>query len=191
METTGSITAQNRAIQQGWRTIQHTARTHLRRQWEGTLLSSAWMRQGRSGRYTKAIWFYERALEIFQRTLPPNHILLATSYNNIGEVHYKMVEYFKALSFYEKAFKIYQKTLPPNHPVLGICYNNIGLAYKNIREYSKALSFFEIVLVTRQKTLPTNHPDVATTYSNIGATYMYMGQYSRALLCLVRALDIF
>ena len=36
------------------------------------------------GDYEKAIWYYEKALEIRQKTLPPNHPDLATSYNNIG-----------------------------------------------------------------------------------------------------------
>ena len=36
------------------------------------------------GKYTDAVRTYEKALEIRQKTLPPNHPDLATSYNNIG-----------------------------------------------------------------------------------------------------------
>jgi tetratricopeptide (TPR) repeat protein len=58
---------------------------------------------------------YSKALEISQKTLPPNHPDLGTSYNNIGGVYKSMGEYPKALSYYEKALEIQQKTLPANH----------------------------------------------------------------------------
>jgi hypothetical protein len=38
------------------------------------------------GEYSKALSSHEKALEIYQKTLPANHPLLATSYNNIVEV---------------------------------------------------------------------------------------------------------
>jgi tetratricopeptide (TPR) repeat protein len=45
------------------------------------------------GEYKEAITFYEQALEINQKFLPPNHPSLATSYNNIGLVYDKMGDY--------------------------------------------------------------------------------------------------
>ena len=39
------------------------------------------------GEYSKALSYYEQALEILQKTLPANHPDLATSYNNIGLVY--------------------------------------------------------------------------------------------------------
>jgi tetratricopeptide (TPR) repeat protein len=92
------------------------------------------------GKYTEAITYYEKSLEISQKTLPENHPDLATSYNNIGAVYGDMGEYSKALSYYEKALEIKQKTLPENHPLLATSYNNIGAVYYKMGEYSKALS---------------------------------------------------
>ena len=147
--------------------------------------------KNRQGRYREAVHFYEKALDIRQKTLPANHPDLATSYNNIGLVYKNMGEYSKALSFYEKALDIYQKTLPANHPSLATSYNNIGLVYNNMGEYSKALSFYEKALGIRQKTLPANHPDLATSYNNIGLVYNDMGEYSKALSYYEKALDIY
>ncbi len=39
----------------------------------------------------------EKALEIYQKILPPNHRKLGTAYNNIGSVYWKMGEHGKAL----------------------------------------------------------------------------------------------
>jgi tetratricopeptide (TPR) repeat protein len=143
------------------------------------------------GDYEKAIWYYEKSLEIYRKTFPANHPSLATSYSNIGLVYDNMGEYSKALSFYEKSLEIFQKTLPANHPSLATSYNNIGSVYKTMGEYSKALSFFEKSLEISQKTLPANHAHFATSYNNIAGVYYNMGEYSKALSYFERALNIF
>ena len=70
------------------------------------------------GEYTKALSSHEKALEIKQQSLPPNHPDLAQSYNNIGAVYDNMGEYSKAHSFYERAVENGQQSLPSNHPEL-------------------------------------------------------------------------
>jgi tetratricopeptide (TPR) repeat protein len=142
------------------------------------------------GDYEKAIEYYEQGLEIWQKTLRPNHPEMGTSYNNIAVVYHYMGEYSKALSFYEKTKEIFEKTLPPNHPSLAISCNNIGGVYKNMGEYSKALSFNEKALEIHKKTLPPNHPLLAISYNNIGLVYDKMGEYSKALSFQEKSLEI-
>ncbi|CAF4370598.1 unnamed protein product, partial [Rotaria sordida] len=55
------------------------------------------------GDYSKALEFHEKAHQIFEKALPPNHPDLAASYNNIGLVYDNMGDYSKALEFHEKA----------------------------------------------------------------------------------------
>ena len=142
------------------------------------------------GDHKKAIECYEKALEIFQKTLAANHPMLATSYNNIAGVYYNMGEYSTALSFFEKALEIQKKTLPTNHPDFATLYNNIGIVYEKTREYSKALSFFEKAFEIQKKTLPANHPSLANSYNNIGMMYHNMREYSKALSFFEKALEI-
>jgi tetratricopeptide (TPR) repeat protein len=142
------------------------------------------------GDYQKAITFYEKDLEIIQKSLPPNHPRLAMSYNNIGIAYISMGEYSKALSSHEKALEIQQQSLPPNHPALAASYGNIGIAYRNMGEYSKALSSHEKVLEIRQQSLPPNHPALADFHNNSGNVYFNMGEYSKALLSHKKALAI-
>ncbi|CAF1178163.1 unnamed protein product, partial [Adineta steineri] len=142
------------------------------------------------GDYEKAISYYEKELELQQKNLPPNHFLLATSYNNIASMYHKMGNYSKALSFFKNDLEIQQKTLPLNHPRLATSYNNIGSMYYKMGEYSAALSFYERALEIRQKTLPENHPDLATSYNNIGMVYHKIEEYSKALSFHEKALEI-
>ncbi|CAF4673972.1 unnamed protein product, partial [Rotaria sp. Silwood2] len=144
----------------------------------------------RLGEYSKAITFYERALDIKEKTVPQNLPDLAGSYNNIGNVYGNMGEYSKALSSHERSLEIDRKALPPNHPDLASDYNNIGSVYYNMGEYSKALSSYERSLEIKKIALPPNHPDLATSYNNIGLVYDNMGEYSKALSSYERSLEI-
>ncbi|CAF1465090.1 unnamed protein product [Rotaria sordida] len=142
------------------------------------------------GEYSKAITFYERAIDIYKKMSPSNQLDLAISYNNIGNVYYNMGEYSKALSSYDRSLEIQKIARPPNHPNLATSYNNIGLVYYNMGEYSKALSSHERALEIRKIALPPNHPDFAQSYNNIGSLYYNMGEYSKALSYYEKAHEI-
>jgi tetratricopeptide (TPR) repeat protein len=142
------------------------------------------------GKYEDSITFSERALEIFKKTLPPNHPNLVPAYNNIGLVYSNMGEYSKALSHYEKALEIRQQLLSPNHPDLAEFYNNIGVVYHFMSEYSKALSYYEKTLKIQQQSLPPNHPSLAATYNNTGNLCINMNEYSKALSYYEKAFEI-
>jgi tetratricopeptide (TPR) repeat protein len=142
------------------------------------------------GEYEEAITFYGKTIEIYKKTLPPNHLSFATTYNNMGAVYDNMGDYPKALSSYEKALEIKQQSLPANHPNLASSYNNIGAVYDNMGDYPKALSYYEKDLEISQKSLPPNHPDLAMSYHNIGNVYLNMGDYPKALSSYEKALEI-
>ncbi|CAF4713218.1 unnamed protein product, partial [Rotaria socialis] len=76
-----------------------------------------WLKD-KQGEYQQAVTFYEKDLEISQKTLSADDPELATMYNNIGAVYNNMGEYSKALEYYEKSIKIKEKSLPPTHPHL-------------------------------------------------------------------------
>lgn len=133
------------------------------------------------GDYRKAIWYYEKALEIKERALPPSHPLLATSIYNLASVYDCIGEYSRALSLYEKVLEIQQISLPPNHFHLAQTYNNIGLVYQSMGDYSQSISYFEISLKIFEKTLPPTHPLLANAYTGMGAGYQAIKQYSKAL----------
>jgi tetratricopeptide (TPR) repeat protein len=67
------------------------------------------------GEYSKALPFYEKSLQIFEKIIPPNYSDLVLSYTNIGALQINMKEYSKALSYFEQILDILQHSLPPNH----------------------------------------------------------------------------
>ena len=141
-------------------------------------LGSAKMNQGE---YKEAVKYYEKSIEINERTLDKNDPHLAASYNNIALTYDNMGEYSKALEYYEKSHKIIEIALPKNHPHLATSYSNIGQVYNDMGEYSKALEYYEKSIEIAKIALPKNHPDLAISYLCIGQVYDNMGEYSKAL----------
>jgi tetratricopeptide (TPR) repeat protein len=84
------------------------------------------------GKHSKSLLFYEKAFEIWLKTLPTNHPNLAISYNNIGSMYDNMGEYSKALLYYEHAQKIWQSSLPANHPRIKTVQKNIEALRKKL-----------------------------------------------------------
>ena len=70
----------------------------------------------------KAHSYYEIALEIEQKTLPPHHHSLGRSYANIGILHENMNEYSNALSVLERALNILLRSGSSNNPELVVAY---------------------------------------------------------------------
>ncbi|CAF4778629.1 unnamed protein product, partial [Rotaria socialis] len=108
--------------------------------------------------YTDAATFYEKSLEIKQKTLPEDHLSLATSYNNLGGVYQKKGEYLKAHEFYEKALHIKMKTVDANDLACATSYNNIGSVYYDMADYSKTIELYNKALQIFETHLPRNHP---------------------------------
>ena len=142
------------------------------------------------GDYPKALEFYTKALNIYEKVLGKDHPYTATSYNNIGYVYSDMGDYPKALEFYTKALDIREKALGIGHPDVANSYNNIGNVYGYIGDYPKALEFLTKALHIKEKVLGKDHPDTASSYNSIGSVYYRMGDYTKALDFYTKALNI-
>ncbi|CAF3666673.1 unnamed protein product [Adineta steineri] len=142
------------------------------------------------GEYEEALSYYEKALAIYQETLPANDINLDNIYNDMGVLYHSMGDYLKGLSFDKKVLEIKQQSLPSNHPDLATSYNNMGNAYSKMGDYPKSLSYYEKAFEIRQQSLPPNHPDFGASYSNLGMVYESMGDYSKSLSYYEKALEI-
>ena len=69
-----------------------------------------------------------------------NHPDIASSYSNIGSVHYSQREYVKALEWYNKSLTIRLTVYrDSNHPDIATSYSNIGTVYESQGEYVKAM----------------------------------------------------
>ncbi|CAF1467839.1 unnamed protein product [Adineta ricciae] len=137
------------------------------------------------GKNDEALLFYDKSLEIQQRTLVTDHILLITTHSSIGLVHDHMASYSTALQSYEKALQVMRENLfNPNSHMWATIHNNIAMLYERMGNYSKAVQFHRDAIQIGKKTFPLNHPHLAYFYNNASVTYTNMGHYKKALeLC--------
>ena len=121
--------------------------------------------------YNPALEYYQKSLAIILKQLGSDHIHVAASYHNIGQVHNAKGEYDKALEYYQKSLAIKLKKLGPDHPDVALSYNNIGAVHDNKGEYDQALEFYQKSLAINLKQRGPDHPSVATSYHNLAYVY--------------------
>jgi tetratricopeptide (TPR) repeat protein len=142
------------------------------------------------GDYQKALLLHQRALEIREKKLGPEHPDTAASLNDLGMLYDAMGNYQKALLLYQRALEIREKQLGPEHLDTATSLNNLAGLYRDMGDYQKALPFLQRALEIHEKQLGPEHPYTAISLSNLATLYYSMGEYPKALPLYQRALEI-
>ena len=140
--------------------------------------------------YAEALLLCQRALDIAEQALGPNHPDTAASLNNLATLYRTQGEYEQALPLYQRAVAICEQTFGPNHPDTSASLNNLALLYKSQGEYEQAEPFYQRALAIDEKVYGLNHPEVATDLNNLGLLYKSQGKYEQAEPLYQRALTI-
>ena len=77
------------------------------------------------GDYEKALPLYQRALEIREKVLGPQHPDVATTLNNLAGLYYHTASYEEALPLLERSLKILERKLGSSHPNFKTTEQNI------------------------------------------------------------------
>ncbi len=89
------------------------------------------------GNPSTALSHLKQALQIYEKSFPPNHLDLVSSHNNIALMYQSSGGYSAAFQHCEKALKIQQQSLPSNHPDLVTSHTYIAAAYSGLLDYAK------------------------------------------------------
>src|SRR5215510_12710182 len=105
------------------------------------------IRLRQAGKYDEALPLIQRAIELREKTLGPDHRDLASALNGLAIIYDIKSEYAKSEALYQRALRIIEKALGPDNPeVLGIL-NNLAMVYQNKGEYAKSEQLFERALL--------------------------------------------
>ena len=138
---------------------------------DADLLSKLGRCEMKFANYDKSLEYHEGCLRIRLKTFNAENLLIAISYNNIGQVWFSKGEYDKALENYEKGFAIKSKILGIDHIELSASYGNIGSVWYFKEDYEKTVYYYEKNLNIRLKNQGEEHSSVATSYNNLGMTW--------------------
>jgi tetratricopeptide (TPR) repeat protein len=103
------------------------------------------------GRFSQAIPLAERALEIHERELGPQHADTATALNNLAQLYHEAGDYAKAERMYERALAIREQVLEPADPNIAVSLSNLASLYQTVGAYAKAEPLFTRALVTNPR----------------------------------------
>ena len=76
---------------------------------------------------------YARALDIYVKHFGPDHVYVATSYDNLGAVYRNLGDFQQAEDSHARALNIRLKQLGPEHVDVATFYNNPGYCVQKSR----------------------------------------------------------
>ena len=145
---------------------------------------------GMIGDFSGALPYVERALEIWQAVLGPEHPNTAAGLNHLGFVLKSQGDLAGARPSFERALAIQEKVLGAEHPETARSLNNLGALLESQGDFAGARSNYERALASWGKVLGTEHPDTALSLNNLGGLLESLGDLAGARLYYERALAI-
>jgi len=143
-----------------------------------------------AGDFEQVLTLQQRIIPEQERLVGPNHLDLATSFNNLGNAYYRLGKHEDAQPNYERALAIDEATLGAEHPWVADKLGNLGLILQARGKHREALALDERALAIQEATLRPDHPAVATTLNNLAVVHQSLGDYDQAIALQVRALAI-
>src|SRR6266508_1872735 len=140
-----------------------------------------------AGKYDEALSPFERALEIRERRLGPDHPDVSQAINSLATLHYYKGEYTKAEPLYQRALAIWEKALGPEHPEVADALSGLAFLHYYKGDYAKAEPLYQRALAIREKALGPEHPDVGISLNYLAILYAAKGAIAQAITFQSRA----
>jgi tetratricopeptide (TPR) repeat protein len=134
----------------------------------------------RRGHYGKAEPLYERALEICEKVLGPDHPNVAQTLQNLAGLYASQGRYAEAEPLYQRALAKLEKVLSPDQPDLAQILNNLAGLCQDQGRYAEAEPLYQRALSIREKALKPDHPDLAQSFHNLAGLYALQDRYAEA-----------
>jgi len=125
--------------------------------------------------YDKAMSYLKTALEIGLKKFGESHPEVATSYNNIANIHADRGEFLQAKQYYEKALTIRLRLFGEIHPEVAWSYGRFGILHYLQADYDMAIKYHNKSLAILSQIPGENYLKVAHAY-NIGSSLEFVGR---------------
>ena len=143
------------------------------------------------GRTEAVAPLFERALEIQELLLGPDHSSLATLLNDLAELYRLRGDAGRAGPLYRRVIDIWEVELGSGHPNVAGTFNNLALVRRMEGDLDGARNLFNRSLSIWEGALGPMHPQVALTLNNLAALEEARGRYAEAEAHRRRSLGIF
>jgi tetratricopeptide (TPR) repeat protein len=120
-------------------------------------------------------------LAIREKAFGPDHPDVATSLNDLANLHLDQGRHADAEPLYKRSLAILEKTLGPDHPHIATSLDNLALVYTDEGRYADAESLYKQLLPIQEHALGPSHPRVARSLNDLAWLYVKEGRYADAL----------
>jgi len=144
----------------------------------------------KAGKFEEALPLAQRALEIREKNLGPNHPAVAGSLMLLANAYDGLFFYYRALPLYQRALKIREQALGPEHPDTAASMTRLARSYQIVGSFDKALPLAQRALKIREKALGPEDPLTAQSMSVLGFLYAQMGAHDKALPLMQQSLKV-
>ncbi|MEV5734703.1 tetratricopeptide repeat protein, partial [Streptomyces sp. NPDC052292] len=142
------------------------------------------------GQANEALPVMDRALQITETALGPDHPDTALRLGNLARTYSNLGRHTEALPLEERALQITEAALGHDHPTTAIRLNNLAITYNNLGRHIEALPLEERALQITETALGPDHPHTAIRLGNLARMFSDLGRHAEALPLAERALRI-
>ena len=140
--------------------------------------------------YDKAMFYYQRTLNLAQAHPDDNVEHIVSSLNNIGYLLSNLSDHTNSIQYYNQALDISMSNFGETHKQTADIYNNMGFYYVEVGEYAKGLDYIKRASTIYETVLDPDDPLIASSYNNIGHAYSEIGDLDSALVYYNKSLSM-
>ncbi|MBX2966207.1 MAG: CHAT domain-containing protein [Cyclobacteriaceae bacterium] len=129
----------------------------------------------------KAIEYYEKAAEIYEKLHGREHAKMAIANTNLGFAYSQIELYGDAINYYETALVIWEKINPQPNPSKAFVLSSLGYTYTWLNDNKTALEFYNKAMSMYVASYGKKHPDIAALHNRIGNIHQANDNYADAL----------
>ena len=134
--------------------------------------------------------YLEYSLTINLEKLGPEHVDVATSYQNLAAIHQALGDFEQAKEYQQCALAIQMDKLGPEHVNVATSYYSLAILYLALGDFEQSRKYQQRALAIQLDKLGPEHVNVATSYQNLASIYRALGDFQQAKEYQQRALAI-
>jgi CHAT domain-containing protein/tetratricopeptide (TPR) repeat protein len=133
-----------------------------------------------SGKFAECQPLLIRALQIREKVLGPDDLLVATPLSELASIYDKTGDYAAAEPLHERALKIKEKVLGGDNPEVASTLQALGSHYQLKGDYQKSEAAFQRALEILDKTGRSDSIIYDSIVGSLGLVYYALGDYAKA-----------
>ena len=142
------------------------------------------------GLYAKARPLAEKAVELRQTVLGPEHLDTLRSMSVLGNVERKQGQFAEAEKIHRQVFDLRRRVLGPEHPETLSSMSDLGSVKQGQGQYAAAQKLHQDVLEVRRRTLGPEHADTLMSMHNLAGVELVQRHYGPAEKLYREVVDI-